>query len=117
MVQGFRDAMRLMRSHNPQLREDGFHRLLPNARDHLDDLIAQFERERHDHGLRCWLLELIGAARSPVALPLLRAQLDGPDPALRNWAVIGLKKLDTPESRTLLWQAEVNDPSSDQDHD
>src|SRR5215472_16766214 len=48
-AQGFRQAMRLMRSHDPQRKEDGFHQLLPHAADHLDELIAQFEQEQDDH--------------------------------------------------------------------
>ena len=108
MVQGFRQAMRLMRSHDPQRQEDGFHQLLPHAADHLDELIAQFEQEQDDHGLRCSLLELIGTARSPTALPLLRTQLDSDDEALRSWAAAGLAKLNTPEARTLLWRARAN---------
>ena len=108
MAQGFRQAMRLTRSRDPQRQEDGFRQLLPHAADHLDELIAQFEQEQDDHGLRCWLLELIGAARSPAALPLLRTQLDSDDEALRSWAAAGLAKLNTPEARTLLWRARAN---------
>ncbi len=107
MIPGFPEAMRLMRSHDPQRREDGFHRLLPHA-DHLDQLIAQFEQEQDDHGLRCWLLELIGEARSPDALPVLAAQLDSDDEALRDWAAAGLEKLGTRQARTLLWRARTN---------
>jgi hypothetical protein len=64
MDPGFREAMRLMR-------------------DHLDELVTQFEQE-DDHGLRCWLLELIGAARSPGGLPVLSAQLASNDESLRD---------------------------------
>jgi HEAT repeat protein len=108
MAQGFRQVTRLMRSHDPQRQEDGFHQLLPHAADHLDELIAQFEQEQDDHGLRCWLPERIGAARSPAALPLLRTQLDSDDEALRSWAAAGLAGLSTPEARTLLWRARAN---------
>src|SRR5713101_10102998 len=69
----FGEAMRLMRSHDPQRQEDGFHQLLPHAADYLGELITQFGQEQDDHGLRCWLLALIGAARSPDALPVLGA--------------------------------------------
>ena len=79
VTQDFREAMRLMRSSDPQRREDGYHQLLPHAADHLDQLITQFAQEQDDHGLRCWLLELIGAARSPAALPVLAAQLGSSD--------------------------------------
>lgn len=108
MTRRFREAMRLMRSHDPQRQEDGFHQLLPHAADHLGELITQFGQEQDDHGLRCWLLELIGAAQSPDALPVLGAQLDSNDESLRYWAVAGLEKLDTPEVRTLLWRARAN---------
>jgi hypothetical protein len=52
-------------------------------------LTREFERERDDHGLRCWLLELIGEAQSPAALPVLAAQLNSTDEALRGRAVRG----------------------------
>jgi hypothetical protein len=52
----FREAMRLMRRHDPQRREDGFHTLRPVAREHIDELIDEFHKEQEDHGLRagCW---------------------------------------------------------------
>ncbi|SEO54736.1 HEAT repeat domain-containing protein [Actinacidiphila rubida] len=108
MTREFREAMRLMRKRDPQQQEDGFHQLLPHAAEHLDELIQQFEHEQDDHGLRCWLLELIAAARSPAALPILAAQLNGPDESLPSRAAVGLSKLDTPEARTLLWQARAD---------
>jgi hypothetical protein len=108
MTRDFRKAMGLMRRHDPQLQEDGFHQLLPHAADHLDELIAEFEQEQDDHGLRCWLLELIGEARSPDALRVRGAQLNSDGESLRDWALVGLKKLDTPEARTLLWRARAN---------
>jgi HEAT repeat protein len=100
--------MRLMRSRDPQKQEDGFHQLLPHAAEHLNELIKQFEQEQDDQGLRGWLLELIAAAASPTALPILAAQLVGPDESLRDCAAVGLSKLNTPEARTLLWQARAN---------
>ncbi len=103
MTRVFRDAMRLMRSHDPQLQEDGFRTLLPVASEHLDELLEEFQAERDDHGLRCWLLELIGAARSDKGLPVLADQLSSPDEALRGWAEHGLRLLDTKEARRILW--------------
>ncbi len=96
-----------MRSRNPQTQEDGYHLLLSRAGDHVDELIEQFESET-DHGLRCWLLELVGAARAESALPLLGAQLGNPDDALRDQAVRGLVLLDTREARRMLWRARAN---------
>ena len=78
--------MRLMRKHHPQLQEDGFHALLPHAREFVPELMREFGLER-DHGLRCWLLELLRAARDPRALPLFVEQLDSGDESLRDWAI------------------------------
>jgi hypothetical protein len=57
--------------------------LLSHTAGYLAELVTEFRRE-HDHGLRCWLLELIGAARSPEALPLLAEQAGGDDELLRH---------------------------------
>lgn len=99
--------MKLMRRHDPQQQEDGFALLQAHAAEYVDELIAEFAREG-DHGLRCWLLELIGQARSPCAVPLLATQLQETDKALRDWAAAGLRLADTPESRKILYQARVN---------
>lgn len=103
MTDTFRAAMRLMRKNDPQLQEDGFHTLLPVASDVLPQLIEEYQAES-DHGLRCWLLELIGQARSPDALPILSQELRSDNESIRDWARRGLEKLDTKEARTLLWQ-------------
>lgn len=97
-----------MRRHNPQEQEDGFHNLLPHVADHVDELMAEFRQEQEDHGLRCWLLQLIGEARSPAALPLLTEQLHNTDESLRDWAVRGLRLLDTKPAREQLWRARAN---------
>ncbi len=94
----------MMRSRDPQTREDGFHWLLPQAPQHAGALIEEFLAES-DSGLRAWLLELIAAARSQEALPLLRDVLYGEESVLRLWAIRALKQLDTREARTLLWEA------------
>jgi hypothetical protein len=78
--------MRLMRRHDPQAKEDGSQLLLPHAARYVNELISEFNREG-DHGLRCSLLELIGKARSPQALPVLVEQLYGGDESLRSWAI------------------------------
>lgn len=104
----FEQAMRLMRRHDPQAQEDGFQLLLPHAADHVGELVEAFVHEQDDHGLRCWLLELIGEARSPDTLPLLVEQLHGDDQSLRDWAVQGLRLLDTKAAREQLWRARAN---------
>jgi hypothetical protein len=113
MTNRFREAMRLMRKRNPQTQEDGFHRLLPYASEHVEELIAEFHAERADQGLRCWLLELVGEARSPAALPFLVAELDEPDERLRQWARRGLERLDTKPAREALWRASMAEPGGD----
>lgn len=96
-----------MRRRDPQAQEDGFGLLLPYAAEHVDELLAEFARE-DDHGLRCWLLELIGHARSTRTLSTLTRQLYGDDDALRYWAVAGLERLDIEAARRELWKARAN---------
>ncbi|MGW3891626.1 HEAT repeat domain-containing protein [Micromonospora chokoriensis] len=93
MANRFQQAMRLMRSHDTQTQEDGFHQLRPHVAQHLDELITEFNHETA-HGLRCWLLELIGEARSEQALPVLIEQLHGANESLRSWAARGLELRD-----------------------
>lgn len=104
----FEQAMQLMRRHDPQAREDGFQALLRCADEHVEELMAAFGREHDDRGLRCWLLELIGEARSPLALSTLAHQLYSDDESLRSWAVRGLEKLDTKPARQELRKARAN---------
>ncbi|MEU7776225.1 HEAT repeat domain-containing protein [Micromonospora taraxaci] len=104
MANQFQQAMRLMRSHDPQTQEDGFHQLRPHVARHLDELITEFNHETA-HGLRCWLLELIGEAQSEQALPVLIEHLHGDNESLRSWAVRGLELLDTKPARRQLYQA------------
>ena len=101
----FESAMRLMRKHDPQLQEDGFEFLRSHAADHAEGLMSAFAQEE-DHGLRCWLLELIGLARSESAVPLFTALLADPDDTFRYWARRGLELLDSKEARSLLWQSQ-----------
>ena len=101
---GYRACLAMMRKHNPQTSEDGFYLLLPHAAEHIDALLLDFQAEQ-DHGLRCWLLELIGAARSTKAFALLREQLLSSDEAMRYWGIHGLRALNTPEARQVLFDA------------
>lgn len=103
---GYKACLAMMRKHNPQTREDGFHFLRPHAAEYIDELIAEFQTEK-DHGLQCWLLELIGEARSAKAFDLLREQLHSSDESLRDWAIRGLRVLNTKEARRALFDAGV----------
>ena len=68
--------------------------------------MAEFQTEK-DHGLRCWLLELIGEARSEKAFDLLCEQIQSSDESLRDWAIRGLRKLNTREARRALFDAGI----------
>ncbi|QDU43505.1 hypothetical protein Mal52_19810 [Symmachiella dynata] len=105
---GFKRCMAMMRSRDPHEQEDGFHWLLPRAGDHVDELIDTFILE-DDHGLRCWLLELLGEAKSAKCFDLFAAHLSSSDQSLRSWAVRGLEMLNTKPARTLLWKAKLPD--------
>ena len=102
---GFNKCMEMMRSQNPQIQEDGFHFLLPEAPQYVQELIEAFQSEQ-GLGLRCWLLELIGAAKSERAFDFLAGQLRSESWQLRYWAIRGLKHLDSRQARTLLWDAQ-----------
>lgn len=102
---GFKKCMEMMRSRDPQVQEDGFHRLLLHASEHVGELIDAFHSE-DNFGLKCWLLELVDAAKSEAAFEFLADQLRSDEWQFRNWAMIGLKHLDTKQARTLLWDAQ-----------
>jgi hypothetical protein len=101
-------ALESMRSGDPQSRENGFDFLREHADTYVDELIAEFQKEQEDHGLRCWLLELVAEARSSAALPLLASQLEGEDEALQFWAVRGLEMLDSRDANQALHRARTN---------
>ena len=94
----------MMRKRDPQVREDGFYFLRPRAAELVEPLLAEYENET-DHGLRCWLLELLGDARDPRVLPVFIEAVHSGDEGLRFWALRGLRLLGTPEARKALWDA------------
>jgi HEAT repeat protein len=93
----------MMRKHDPQVQEDGFGLVKRVAAEYVGELIVAYSDET-DRGLRCWLLELLGEARSPEALPVFVEALATPDDPIRHRGEMGLEKLDTKEARTLLWE-------------
>ncbi|MEO0897166.1 MAG: HEAT repeat domain-containing protein [Bacteroidota bacterium] len=100
---GFEKCMELMRKTDSQLQEDGFHFLLPYASDYLNELIREFKEEK-DHGLKCWLLELICESKSLESFEILKENLSNDSESLRNWAIHGLKNLDSKEAQTELFK-------------
>ena len=98
----FADLMDMMRNGNPQVAEDGFAYLKPRAKKHIDELIVVLATETN-HAMKCWLLELIGEARTERAFVALCAFARSDDGSLREWAVRGLEKLNTKQARTFLF--------------
>jgi len=101
-----------MRSRDALKAEGAFHFLLPRAAEHIEDLIGAFETEE-SHGVRCWLLELVGEARAERAFDLLRANAVSEDEALKSWAIRGLQKLGTPSARSALFDLGLPRKASD----
>jgi hypothetical protein len=100
----FPKCLEMMRQRDPQTQEDGFSMLLRHSAEYVPELIRAFGTET-DHGLRCWILELIGSAKSSVAFRFLAEQLRSDDERFRFWAIRGLERLNTKEARTLLYHA------------
>lgn len=96
-------ALRMMRSRDPQKLEDGFALLRDIAPEHVEELLAEFERET-DYRTRFLLLELIGEAKSDLAYDLLATELLNDDEIFSSRAEEGLRLLNTKRSRRLLWQ-------------
>jgi HEAT repeat protein len=101
---GFERCLKMMRHSNPAVNEEGFGLLGPHAAEYLPQLIAAFWDE-DNAGIRDWLVELIGEAKAPAAMPFLLECLHDDDESVRNFAMHGLRQLNTKEARTALWQA------------
>ncbi|MFI6101139.1 HEAT repeat domain-containing protein [Lentzea sp. NPDC051213] len=78
-----------MRRRDQQVREGDFDMPRSHAAEHLAELIEAFRNEGEDQGLRAWLLELIGEARSPEALPILVEHLGHENESFSCGAVRG----------------------------
>ncbi|WP_240670615.1 HEAT repeat domain-containing protein [Actinoplanes solisilvae] len=94
----FERSLELMRSRDPQLKEDGFSLLGPLACAHVEDLMAEY---RHPDTIdRYWLLELIADSASDQAFELLVEALDHEREDFRWRAARALQNLK--EGRRLL---------------
>jgi hypothetical protein len=78
--------------------------LRENASCHTVELMAAFQAER-DERVRRILLGIICEAKLPEALPVFAEHLRSEDESLRYWSEVGLRSLDTHESRKALWEA------------
>jgi hypothetical protein len=101
---GFKACIQMMRKHDPQLKENGFALLSSHAHEVVDELINEFQNET-DHGLKCWILELLGEARSEKATALFQQYLKHEDESFRYWAAQGLHQLNTKQAKQILWDA------------
>jgi len=101
---GFKQCMAMMRERDSQTQEDGFHLLLPHAGEYLHELIREYDEEGC-LGLRCWLLELVGSARSPDSFNFLARQLLADEEQLRLGAIRALTELDIKQARALIWMS------------
>ncbi len=113
---GFQKCLAMMRKHDPQTQEDGFHCLLHRAGEYVNELLAEFSNEDNDIS-RFWLLELLAEAKSPALLPLFTECLYGANASLSLDALFALNKLNTKEARRLLWEAkshQLADPEENQ---
>ena len=97
----FSDLLSMMREGNPQVAEDGFQYLRPRAKEHVDELLTALGGETN-HAMQCWLLQLIGEAKSEKGFVALCAYAKSADDSLKSWAVHGLVKLNSKQSRTFL---------------
>ncbi|AGZ43525.1 hypothetical protein [Actinoplanes friuliensis] len=108
MAREFERWLRLLHSRDPGTSDDGYFAISRHARELVDDLLAEYDRERGP--ARLSLLMLLGDARSPKAFDVLAAELTSEDETMRRWARHGLEALDTKEARTLLWRDRQNNP-------
>jgi hypothetical protein len=81
--------------------------LQENASSNGAELIAAFQAEP-DEQVRRILLGIICEARLPEAVPLFVEHLRSEDEILRYWSELGLRSLNSPESRKALWEAGQN---------
>ena len=77
----FERSLNLMRSKDPQLREDGFSLLGPLAREHIEGLMAEYRRPGISD--QYWILELIADSGSDRAFDLLERYSERLQPQVR----------------------------------
>ena len=85
----FEDCMVRLRSRDPATYEDAYEEIQPHVRRYVPALIAELAHAP-DGYTRGKLLELLGDAQDPTALPVLAQELEHPDPDVRHWAHTGL---------------------------
>jgi HEAT repeat protein len=81
--------------------------LAEHAADCLDELIAVIRNPRHDDRVRRLLVAAISEGGTASAVPFLAECLAASDESIRDYAVMGLKRIGTKEARTALWQSRL----------
>jgi len=113
---GFKAQIKMLASHNTMMHEGAFHDLLFHVEELIDKLTAEFEHAENDE-LRNLLLELIGDSHSLQAFKALAQQLRSDKSFLRYWAIDGLQRFGTSETRHQLMMArhyELSTPEATQ---
>jgi len=78
--------------------------LTHHARDSFKELVERFRSDPNDR-VRLFVMMALEMAALPEAVPFLAEVLRGSDPRFASYAERGLRAIDTPESRTVLWHA------------
>jgi hypothetical protein len=78
--------------------------LKDNAATHAAELIAAFQAQKNER-VRCLLLMTFCDAKLQEAMPLFVEHLRSEEECLRLWSERGLRALNTPEARKVLWEA------------
>jgi|GEM_PF-3994899 len=106
-AKSFAVCMEFMCHPDPEKKQHGFHALRQNVATFLPLILHALERETN-HGIQCWLLELVVIGKEPSTIPLLASYLYHKDDSLRYWAKTGLKDFGTRQALRIIRDAEAS---------
>ena len=86
----FEEALGMMKSSDAMTFEDGYHHIMANVEQVVDQLIEVMLQEK-DPKVRGRLVELIGESSDPKIIPILAKELSHPSEDVRSWAYGKLK--------------------------
>ena len=93
--------MARLRSRDALTYEAAYDEILPHVRAYVPQLLDELARTP-DAFTRGKLIELLGDAQDPAAIPALGRELDHPDQNVRQWAVTALVATCRPEAAALV---------------
>ena len=102
-------CLQLLRHRDAEKSEEGFHWLLPRAKQHMSDLAAALQSETHE-GAACWLCELLASTRMDEAVQALAPRLNDPRQRVRESARVWLSWMDTRAARTAIYDFDRGSP-------